>query len=75
MNGLPSSYQWYWGPERDDKPMNDVGSNDLNHSNDSKSLIILLNEIRPLKLCPSTDNCEIKVDHTSKDSFSARRRQ
>ena len=64
-----SSYQWYWGFERDDKPMNVDGSKDFNHSNVGKSLIILLNEFLPLELCPDTVNWEIKVDHSSKVSF------
>ena len=64
-----SSYQWYWGPEREDKPRNLDGSKDFNHSNVGKSLIILLNEFLPKELCPETVNWEIKADHSSKVSF------
>ena len=66
---LRSSYQWYWGPEREDKPRNLDGSKDFNHSNVGKSLVILLNEFLPRELCPDTVNWEIKVDHSSKVSF------
>ena len=64
-----SSHQWYWGPDREDKPRTVDGARDFNHSNVCKSLIILLNEFFPRELCPETVNWEVKEDHSEKVSF------
>ena len=66
---VSSSDQWYWGPERDDRPKTVDGGKDFNHSNVSKSLILLLNEFLPRELCQDTVNWVVKEDHSEKVSF------
>ena len=62
--------QWYWGPDRRDRPTTADGHKDFNHSNVCKSLIVLLNEFVPGERCPDTVSWTVLEDHASKVSFS-----